>query len=403
MNKPTFFISTIALALLWSCVKNEKAEILSIYQEANSKIFPDSVGLVSNTIIKIPIDKNISLAAIRNTHVLLSNDTTYLVYYDFRSNQAFFHPFYHQGGLHRITLPKEGPGSLVPTYGNKIRPIAKDLAIFYERKTGKLKIYSNDTLQDLASLPNINDKDFDQLEFGYQGYELSYPNEMLFRDSILVMSLTQQISGLLEAGYETINNLLIYNLKTESFSTKAVLPDFYLDKFWGKNDAVKFNLFSAYGQTKLVYGFGSQAGVWFEGDTSESLHFIGSKYFDRIEPAPENLKNQPPKASWKWTATTPRYEDIIYNDSSGHYYRIALHGMDPKEYDEGKQNSDFSLIIFNRTGLKIGEVLFEKGMQKYDIYKCFAINGKFYLMRKDLYNNESDNYFYFEEFSETLL
>jgi hypothetical protein len=386
--------------LLWGCSSEKSDYVGETWNKQNATEFVDSLKFKSVGIFSIPSDSNVSLARVSDFHSFSDQNTDYIYYYYVRTNSIYLHSV-HSNYKKQIRFQEEGPKALVAHPRNIVYALSKDAFLIFERSTKSLKMYKDGSLQYLGSLPSVDQILEEKHDFGFHDYTAAYKDEIEILDSVVYISLTQHNPELILEGYKPINNILTFDLKIGEFGSFLPLPDHYYGAFWGKGGSIKAHVFMSESADGLVFGFTGQNGIHFKQNSEIPFRYIGSKFFNRIEPAPAELKKRPKEASWDWMSTTPFYEDIVYNEKSGNFYRFAFHGNSMDAVKKRYNDTNESVIIFDKTGRKLGEVLFENALSKYDFYKTFVIDGELYILRKDLYHNKSDAFFYFEKFEES--
>lgn len=195
--------------------------------------------------------------------------------------------------------------------------------------------------------------------------------------------------------YKSYNIVGKFNLKSKKFETIVPLPEIYDSGFW--SSVILFQPFFTYNPHKgyLVTSMPISSHVFLSdlnGKITGSAS-IRSKYFKEVKPMYDDPnyqfnKNRNYEKETAFTFANSRYSYIYYDVVKKLYYRVS---NPERDIIEGSNDriSDFTIIVSNENFEKLAEEKFDKN--KYDLYRSGFADGKIYLARKDLYQQDDGN------------
>ena len=381
--------------MLFLVTCNKKSEIY--WQAKNATQFENKCSLKSKGLRKFQINDSTALSYIPSIQILRKSDPNLLYFYNSFSNAIYVYSLSSDTLVKHIDFRTNGPNGILPKHTNHAILKSKDSVFIYDRTKQAFKFFKGNELWKKISLNQLKVRD--SLLF-LPVWQPSLYEKFLVKNEYLFISIHQYLSSH-EINQEIIHSALRINYKTDSAKSYLPLPELYKEGNWGKQSAVKTHLFLSPGiNNTMYYSFASDPFIYQYKNTNPlGKKFLGSKEFKKVLPLNRKRKNTPKEVSWRYSSTTPEYFMHRFDPQSKLFFRFSTLPNKPEDYNKGKKWPGFTIIIADSSFTKIGEEVFEKpvGWKKYAPRYSFCHNGKLYLFRRDLYN-EDGNHLYFEEF-----
>lgn len=395
IKQQVFLSQAIILCLICSLSCQNRDNIY--WQEKNATVYNEEKTLGSKEIIKFPIDNETAISYVNVIRKATIRDSDYLYFYNSHNNTVYIYNIANNSLVNKTQFPKMGENGVRPNRTNFVQMLDTNAFIIFDRIEGTYKFFNGKKLSKKIKITDFNS----QLDYIAKGWQPSYIEPFQYIAPTIYISCAQGI-GKRKLNKRTLHNVVAINSKTRRAYSLLPVPNLYMENNWGTGTAEKTHLFiTQKNKSDLLMAFAADPHVYQYTDTiAAQKKFIGSQCFTRVKPMFDIQKEAPREASWEYAATTPEYYKILFDNSTGLFYRFTTLPIAINDYKQGTKLPGFSLIIADDGFNKLGEVIFSQneGWNKYRPRYTFCSNSQIYLFRHDLYQ-EDGNHLYFESFT----
>lgn len=360
------------------------------YQPENSKIFDDDYTLHEGTLKIFELDTLTGFYH-HSFQFFEEKDKSYLSFINEENRYLYIYDYSTGKSLKKINLKKEGPDGVGNTklMGHFVHTLDSIFIYSYYVAT----IFLIDSAGKVLNKKKLFDNDNNEISQAYPTIRTEMP--AFIKNRKLYIMGRPPAQSLVD--HTTITNVI--EIDIDSFIIRKLFhgPLIYNCANWGFD--MKYRLQGWYNNisNKFIYSFGADPFVHETDHVNYSKkHFLGSKYFDGVEPFHKNRyaimgEDFPREKVVQFEFTSPEYSSIVFDPFKKVYYRFVNLPLTEDQIDSPQRNKyfkPFSIIIADTDFKKIGEVKLPYG--RYYPYMFFLTQEGLHIARYDEYEKNEE-------------